>query len=117
MKTIIAGSRNIKRMDQVAYAIEVCGWPVTEIISGNAPGVDKLGELYGHQHGLICKVFKANWNKFGRGAGFRRNVEMAEYAEALVAIWDGQSRGTEHMIDTAIANGLRVYVYRTDGGK
>jgi hypothetical protein len=85
---------------------------ITEVVSGGARGVDRLGEEFAVAHHLHVKRFLPNW-KLGRGAGFIRNIEMAEYADALIAIWDGVSRGTAQMIREAKKRGLRVYVFRT----
>jgi len=71
---------------------------VTEIVSGGARGVDRLGERYARQRGLPCTVFPAQWGKYGKSAGPIRNAEMAKYADYGVAVWDGESRGTAHML-------------------
>lgn len=55
-------------------------------------------------------IFKADWDKHGKAAGFKRNTEMAKYADALIAFWDGKSKGTKHMIDTAKSHNLKVRV-------
>lgn len=109
MKTIIAGSRGITQPILVQYAAEQCGWEITEVISGGARGVDRLGEEWAAKRGIPIKRFIPDWTD--KGAGLRRNVEMAEYADALIAIWDGESRGTAHMIAAAEARGLRVFVF------
>ena len=110
MKTIIAGSRNIIDYHQVTKAVEESGFQITEVVSGGANGVDKLGEHLAKASLLHCKVFAADWNKYGKRAGYVRNSQMAEYAEALIAVWDGKSRGTDHMIRTAKTQGLKVFV-------
>jgi hypothetical protein len=110
MKTIIAGSRSFTNPESIALAVETSGFAVTEVVSGTARGVDQLGELWAKQHSIPVKRFPANWDKFGKSAGYRRNEEMAQYADALVAIWDGYSRGTSHMIDLAKQLGLKVHV-------
>lgn len=114
MRTIIAGSRTIKDIGFVYKAALNCGFDITEIISGGARGIDKLGEEIARRSSIPCKVFPANWDLHGKSAGYKRNVEMAEYADALIAIWDGHSRGTKHMIDIATAKGLLVYVEIVD---
>tara|TARA_R100000005_G_C4931143_1_gene160077 strand:- start:142 stop:531 length:390 start_codon:yes stop_codon:yes gene_type:complete len=84
------------------------------IISGTASGADKLGERYAEDKNYTVKQFPADWNKYGKRAGYMRNVEMANNADALVALWDGQSRGTNHMINIARMQGLPTRVIRYD---
>lgn len=72
-----------------------------EIISGHARGVDKMAELWAKQHGFSVKLFIPDWDGQGKKAGMLRNEEMANYGDAVLAIWDGESRGTKHMIDYA----------------
>jgi hypothetical protein len=100
MKLVIFGSREIEDMRTVENAMEACGMAskATEIVSGGARGVDRLGERYARQRGLPCKVFPAQWDKYGKSAGPIRNAEMAKYADYGVAVWDGVSRGTAHMV-------------------
>lgn len=95
---IVAGTRTIRDTDAVFDAIDTSGFPVTEIVSGGAVGVDSIGEAYAREHGLRVEVYRADWGWYGRAAGPKRNELMADYADALVAVWDGKSRGTRHMI-------------------
>ena len=81
-----------------------------EIVSGCARGADSVGELFASRRGLPIKRFPADWKQHGKSAGYLRNKEMAEYANGLLAFWDGKSRGTKHMIDTAKKKGLDVKV-------
>jgi len=113
MKTIIAGSRGITDFEVVKAAALSAPWEFSEIVSGGARGVDYLGEQFGDGINVPVTIFKANWNKYGKSAGYKRNVEMADYAEALIAVWDGVSKGTKHMIDIATKKGLRVYISNT----
>lgn len=75
-----------------------------------AQGADRLGERYGKERGYSIRYFPADWDGKGRSAGFIRNEEMAKNADALVAFWDGQSRGTKHMIETAKKHKLDIRV-------
>ena len=121
MKIIIAGSRTITQKNIVfstfffglAFFVKQ-GYKLplgkTEIVSGNARGVDKIGEELATFLGLSLKEFPANWNKYGKRAGYLRNEEMANYADALIAIWDGKSKGTKHMIDIAKKKQLKIYI-------
>lgn len=118
MKLIIAGGRKFRDFDKL---INVCDYYLKnkstnniEIISGGADGVDRLGEKYAEKRNIRVVLFPAKWNVYGRKAGYLRNIEMAEYADALIAFWDGQSKGTKHMIDTAIKNGLDIRIFRYD---
>lgn len=81
-----------------------------EIVSGTARGADNLGERFAIEHDLPIKKFPANWDKYGKSAGYKRNAEMAKYANACVIFWDGVSRGTGHMIDLAQTAGLALLV-------
>jgi len=65
---------------------------------------------YANERGYPIKQFPADWNKYGKSAGYKRNEEMAKYADALIAFWDGKSKGTKHMIDLAKRYGLKVKV-------
>ncbi len=113
MRTIIAGSRTSITREDLLTALETCDWKVTTIISGGAKGADAIGELYAKSNDIPLEVFKADWDKLGRGAGAIRNTEMANNANALIALWDGKSRGTGHMIYIANKLGLKVHVHTT----
>lgn len=110
MRVIIAGSRTIKDPAVVNAAVRDSGFTVTEVVSGAARGVDTLGEWWGLFHGIPVKPFYPRWDELGKRAGFVRNLEMAEYAEALVAISSQNSPGTAHMIKAARKRGLKVFV-------
>lgn len=109
MKVIIAGSRDIEDYELIDVAVRESGFTVTEVVSGTARGVDKLGEQWAEEYNIPIKRFKPDWS-IGRSAGIIRNTEMVAYADALIAIWDGYSRDTKHMIDYAKSRGLMVYV-------
>lgn len=83
-----------------------------EVVSGTARGADTMGELWAVERDLTVHTFPANWDKFGKSAGYRRNEEMAVFADAAVVFWDGASRGSEHMINLARKHGLIVKVIR-----
>ena len=71
------------------------------IISGCAMGADSLGEEYARERGFTCRAFPANWTRYGKGAGHRRNAEMCSACDAVIAFWDGKSKGTAGMIALA----------------
>lgn len=110
MRTIIAGSRGITDYEIVERAVEKSGFAPTEIISGGARGVDRLGERYANEHCIDLALFIPDWETIGKSAGFIRNRQMALQADCLIAIWDGKSKGTKHMIDTAKEYNLDVYI-------
>lgn len=88
-----------------------CPWQPSVVISGTAPGADRFGEKWAAQHHVSVERFPAAWDLFGKAAGSLRNAQMAEAAEALVAVWDGESAGTRDMIAKAKAAGLKVHVH------
>ena len=106
MKVIIAGSRTITKKEIVEDAFwEWFGrHEVSEIVSGCAAGVDTLAIQIAADNDYNVAKFPAKWyddnGRFDRSGGFKRNMQMAEYADALLAIWDGKSKGTKHMIDS-----------------
>lgn len=121
MKLIVSGSRSISSYVVVATAIEdglkKFRRTVEELVSGGARGVDRLGEEWADKHGVSVRQFIPEWDKRGKSAGFLRNEAMAEYADALVAVWDGESRGTKQMIETARRRLLLVHVHVHNGAK
>lgn len=82
------------------------------IVSGAARGADRMGELYAENQGIECRTYSAKWDEYGKSAGYKRNTLMAENADALIAFWDGSSKGTKHMIDIAKKKGLPVRIVR-----
>ena len=89
--------------------MESCPHPVTEILSGTAGGVDRMGERYAAQQGISLRKFAADWTGRGRAAGFLRNLEMSENADLLVLLWDGVSAGSQHMKNIALKKGLLLW--------
>ncbi len=95
---------------EVEAAVEASGFEITEVVSGGAAGVDALGEAWARRQGLPVRRFEADWDRHKRFAGHVRNTEMAAYADALIAVWDGTSRGTRDMIALARRHGLRMFL-------
>ena len=114
MKIIIAGGRNFDDYDQLRESMwrHTWGYDDVEIVSGGAKGADALGERWAKDEKKHITHFPADWDTHGKAAGFIRNVAMAEYANILMAFWDGVSKGTKHMIDTALKHSLEVHVLR-----
>ena len=107
-KVIIAGSRDFNDINLLTAKADfyLSNKSDIEIVSGTARGADTLGVQYAIEHNYHIKEFPANWNKYGKKAGYLRNLEMAKYADACIVFWNGTSRGTKHMID--IANKLNL---------
>lgn len=124
MKTIIAGSREIRHSALIQIAVDLSGFEITELVCGMngkrnkdgkvISGVDLFAYEWAKEHGLPIAEFPADWTRYGRGAGPIRNKEMALFGECLIAIWDGKSTGTGGMIELAETYDLPVYVYRLD---
>lgn len=114
MKVIIAGGRDFSNYEFLKMKCDAIlyGKPSVEIVSGTANGADKLGERYSIEKGYKLTKFPAQWEKFGKSAGYKRNQQMADYADTLIAFWNGRSRGTKHMIDIAKSQGLNISVFQ-----
>ena len=92
MKVVIAGSRDITDYGILLKAIKECPFEITEVISGCARGVDTLGEKYAEEYGLKLHLFPADWKKYRNAAGPIRNAQMADFADAVLCVWDGKSQ-------------------------
>ena len=82
-----------------------------EVVCGGADGADYEGKVWAEAHNFPVRMFPADWDQHGKAAGPIRNAEMAQYADTLVAFWDGESRGTRNMIGNALREGLEIHVY------
>jgi hypothetical protein len=117
LNLIVAGSRNITDQRLVDRILDKLRSPIHWVISGGARGIDNLGALWAEGKGHTVIHMPAKWDLHGKSAGYLRNVEMAKlsvndplYQGALVAIWDGVSPGTKHMINIANQHGMLVWV-------
>ena len=114
-KVVIAGSRGFSNYRLLH---DVCNRLLRDkrkeynivIVSGHARGADECGERYASDEKFDLEIYPANWKKYGKSAGFRRNEEMANVADGLIAFWDGKSHGTKHMIDICNEKGIEVRV-------
>ena len=112
MKTIIAGSREGIDKNDLLIALAVIDWEVTEVVCGMARGADLIGKKWAEEQGIPVIERPADWEKYGRTlAGAIRNQQMADEADALIALWDGKSPGTKNMIEIATREGLKVLTY------
>jgi hypothetical protein len=116
MKVIIAGCRHIADIAPVLEAIQRApfGDEITEVVCGGTIGVDGNGAAWAQSKGIPVRWFRAAWSIHGKSAGPMRNRQMAEYADGLIAVWDGASRGTKNMIHEAERRGLRVFIHRAE---
>lgn len=116
MKVIVAGSRNFNDYSLVEktlldyFKANNLHNKDIEIVSGTARGADRLGEQFAKKCGLKITRFPADWDQYGKSAGYIRNEQMAKYGDILFAFWDGTSKGTKHMIDLARKYNLMVLV-------
>jgi len=126
MKVAVIGSRSFTDQKLLFSTLDEIGGK-TVIVSGGAPGADRLGERYAEANGLVKEIYKADWNnlkhpeavirfKHGRqydaNAGFRRNKVIVDSADLVVAFWDGNSRGTKHALDYARSQGKEIRIVR-----
>lgn len=122
MKLIIAGSRNFDSLSVIPKIEKLIAEnpelkKATEIVSGGARGVDAAAEDYAKKKGLKKKIFYPNWAAHGKAAGPIRNAQMAEYADVLILIWDGQSRGSASMKREMMNRGKPIYELIVGGSR
>lgn len=113
-KIIIAGGRDFTNYDAVCKALDSLLPRFDDevvIISGGAKGGDVLGERYAREHGLAVIVYSAVWDKYGPKSGPSRNEQMGAITDHLVAFWDGQSKGTEFLINFMKQLGRPVHIF------
>jgi len=121
IRVAIVGSRHFKPTIEATRFIDrclaQCDLNQIEIVSGGAHGADRYGVRYAEARQLPFKLFPADWGRNGQKAGYMRNREMGNYVTHVIALWDGQSRSTQHMIRLAQRMGLHVRVWNTRYGK
>ncbi|MBQ7363784.1 MAG: DUF2493 domain-containing protein [Clostridia bacterium] len=97
MKLAVIGSRKLTQISIEDYVPE----GVTEIVSGGALGVDACARKYAQEHGFVLTEFLPEYERYGRGAPIIRNKQIVDYADKIVAFWDGKSKGTLSVIKYA----------------
>jgi hypothetical protein len=112
MKVAVIGSRGLAVPDLKKYLPP----ETTEIVSGGAKGVDTSAREYAAANGLKLTEFLPEYDKYGRGAPLKRNITIIEYADVVLAFWDGRSRGTKFVIDNCKKMGVPVKVFLPNGG-
>ena len=116
-KLIVAGGRdfdtpaNIQTLIDEVTHLAMCEYEPQEvsIVSGMARGADHIAAWFAREYNVKLYEMPADWSR-GRGAGYARNADMAEFADGLLAFWDGESRGTKHMIETMRMKGKPTHV-------
>lgn len=122
-KVIVAGGREFDQQELLfksCYKILSQVEDEIEIVCGGATGADALGKSFAEHNSMKVAMFNADWKGKGKAAGILRNIEMGDYADALIAFWDGKSRGTKHMIEymkTIKNKPVRVIRYNPDNNK
>lgn len=120
MKLIIAGGRDFEDLtlalsefynfsSEMNVSLSKSN-PFKEIVSGGARGADRIGEKIAEINKIPVKQFIPDWDGLGKRAGFVRNADMGNYADAALIFWDGKSRGTANMIEVAKRKGLILKV-------
>lgn len=111
MRLLICGSRTITDFLHLYVALTLVEGPITSVVSGMARGPDRMGWAWARKNNLPVDEHPADWNTYGRSAGFRRNLEMLDVSDAVLALYDGTSKGTLHTLTEAKNRGLPVWVY------
>lgn len=113
-RVIIAGSRNFDDYELLKqwcdYMLQNFNPQDVVIVSGTARGADTLGEQYARERGMKIDSRPANWDLYGKSAGYRRNEEMAQNADACIVFIVNNSKGSSHMIDLAKKYKLKLKV-------
>ena len=105
-RVVIAGCRDYNNYDEAKLYIDFCLSNIRKgnniiIISGCASGADSIGERYAKENGFEVEKYPADWKKYGRSTGPKRNKQMAEICDYVICFWDEKSKGTKSMIDFA----------------
>ena len=87
---------------------------ITQVLTGGARGAEQLGYRWSWTHTIRHQLFRADWERFGKSAGVRRNFQMAQAGDVFLAFWDGRSAGTQHMISCMQQLGKPIVVVRFD---
>ena len=113
-KVIVAGGRDFSNYDLLCTTLHhlLSKRSDIEIVSGMARGADSLALRYAEENHIRVKKFPANWDRDGNSSGYKRNIQMARYADACVCFWDGKSMGTADMIRVAKLYKLQLRVIR-----
>ena len=106
MKTAVIGSRTLTIENLGDYLPA----GTTEIVSGGAKGIDSCARSYALANQLKLREFLPDYQRYGRGAPLKRNLQIIEYADCVLAFWDGKSHGTRFVIEQCKKNSIPVKV-------
>lgn len=113
MKLAIIGSRGFTDYTKMSALMKqfLGAAKIEEVISGGATGADSLGARWAQDQGIQLTVFRPDWEKFGKSAGFIRNADIIKSSDAVVCFWDGQSRGTRHSMKLAHEQRKPIFIF------
>lgn len=108
MKIAVIGSRTFD--NYCLLEKELNDFDINKIISGGAKGADSLAEIYAKDKKIETLIFKPDWKRYGRGAGFIRNKLIIENCDFVIAFWDKKSKGTKNSLETAekLNKGIKI---------
>ena len=115
MKFAIIGTRTFtdyQRLKSILDKIK-SKYEIESIISGGASGADTMAEIYARENNIPLTVYKADWDKYGKRAGFIRNKYIIDDCDICIAFWDSKSKGTKHSIDLAKSSNKKVFIIHT----
>lgn len=111
-KYLIAGSRTFNDYNLLLQVINKYEKPDV-IIEGGAKGADVLGRRYANENNIECQEYKADWDRYGKSAGYIRNSEMVnqlDKTDKAFIFWDGKSKGTKHTIDLCNKKNIEIII-------
>ena len=115
MKLAVIGSRDfndyatlVKFIDQLRKE-----YNITHIVSGGANGADKLSEKYARENNIPIEIYRPDWERFGKSAGYIRNTDIWNHSDMGVAFWDGESKGTSHSFKIAKSQGKKLFIFNS----
>lgn len=112
MKVAVIGSRSFHNYEMLKNVLSK--YHISLIISGGAKGADSLAETYARENDIETLIFKPDWDKHGKSAGYIRNIDIIENSDLVIAFWDGKSKGTKHSIDLAKKGNKKIIIERIE---
>jgi hypothetical protein len=117
MKIAIIGSRDYPNLQEVQQYVQDQLNEADVVISGGARGVDRTAEMAAKARGLKTEIYLPDWQRYGKPAGIKRNLQMIDACDFVVAFYDGSSKGTRFTIDEAIKRGKLLQVFQSGGNR